>query len=441
MWRATRSRKQQRRQPQPTPEGTLLAALPKEIQDDVLARLPARDAVRTSLLSPAWRHRWESVPNLDIDLSGIVRSSWDTAASTLQRCAAPIRRLRIHGVPPGLADGLLHVAAGKRPRSVSLDLPAAASGVPPHNAAVPSVFACDADALAELRLGGCALPAPPSGFAGFHALNALDLDGVVFTAENGCVQLEAMLAAAPGLRDLRLKDIVFRVAAGVRWVIGGPSLRRLVLSLRLAGAGDWELGALPKLECAHVFLNDPPSDRDYIQLFNALSTVRELKISNLDSLTLHQEPIVPGSLSREFKNLRVLKLDTNFYFLSTYISTYCLLFKAPFLQVLEITDYFRGGKIAEVDKVAGCLVTSLMCCSFLDNLEYLRMISISCSENDMYFIKRVLHTARNLQEVSVDMFQGSRKCAQGASRELKESQRASPQARISVKYRDSVCNA
>ncbi|CAL5079597.1 unnamed protein product [Urochloa decumbens] len=395
MWRATRSRKQQRRQPQTTPEGTLLSALPKEIQDDVLARLPARDAVRTSLLSPAWRHRWESVPNLDIDLSGIVRGSWDTAAATLQRCAAPIRRLRIRGAPPGLADGLLHVAAGKRPRSVSLDLPAAASGVPPHHAAVPSLFACDADALAELRLGGCALPAPPSGFARFHALNALDLDRVVFTAENGCVQLEAMLAAAPGLRDLRLKDIVFRVAGGGRWVIGGPSLRRLVLGLRLAGAGDWELGALPKLECAHIFLYDLPSDRDYIQLFNALSTVRELKISNLDSLTLDQEPI----------------------------------------------DYFRGGKIAEVDKVAGCLVTSLMCCSFLDNLEYLRMTSISCSENDMYFIKRVLHTARNLQEVSVDMFQGSRKCAQEASRELKESQRASPQARISVKYRDSVCNA
>ncbi|CAL5066103.1 unnamed protein product [Urochloa decumbens] len=398
MWLATRSRKQQRRQPQPTPEGTLLAALPKEIQDDVLARLPARDAVRTSLLSP----------QLDLDI----------------------------------ADGLLHVAAGKLPRSVSLDIPAAASGVPPpHHAAVPSLFACDDDALADLRLGGCALPAPPSGFAGFHALNALDLDGVVFTAENGCVQLEAMLAAAPGLRDLRLKDIFFRVAGGGRWVIGGPSLRRLVLCLRLAGGGDWELRALPKLECAHVFLYDPPSDRDYIHLFNALSTVRELKISNLDSLTLHQEPIVPGSLSREFKNLRVLKLDTNFYFLSTYISTYCLLFKAPFLQVLEITDYFRGRKIAEVDKVAGCLVTSLMCCSFLDNLEYLLMISISCSENDMHFIKRVLHTARNLQEVSADMFQGSRKRAQEASRELQECQRASPEASISVKYRDSVCNA
>ncbi|CAN6180293.1 unnamed protein product [Urochloa humidicola] len=441
MWRATRSRrKQQQRQPSPTPEGTLLATLPTDLQNDVLGRLPARDAVRTSVLSPAWRRRWESVPNLDVDLNGIRSSSWDTAAATLQRCAAPIRRVRICGVPPDLADSTdawLRIAAGKRPRSVSIDLPAAAV------AAVPSLFACDAAALAELRLGSCVLPVPPAGFAGFHALEKLDLDGVIFLAENGRVHLEGMLAAAQGLEELQLRDIVLRIAGegGGKLVIGGLRLRRLVVCLTLAGAGEWELGELPVLEYAHVYLDEAQAGRDYVKLFRALSNARKLKISNFVRATL-QEPMIPGSLSHQFKNLRVLKLDTNFYVLSTYISTYCLLCQAPFLQVLEITDYFRDWEIAEVDLVSGCLLTTLLLhCSFLHNLEYLRMISISCSENDMQFIKHVLHTARNLQQVFVNMFPGSIKCAQEASRELKQCQRASPEARVSIKHGDSVCNA
>ncbi|RLM73131.1 hypothetical protein C2845_PM15G16690 [Panicum miliaceum] len=316
MWRARRSQRR-RRQP-PTPEGAL-GALATEIQDDVLARLPARDVVRMSMLSPAWRRRWESVRALDVDLDGV--RSWETAAGVLERCTDPVRRVRIRGIPLGLAgraDSWLRLVAGKRPRSVCLDLPARD---PP--AALPSLFSCDPAALAELRLRSCALPAPPVGFAGFHALAALSLDGVLFPAENGW--------SIPG-----------------KWVIGGPNLRRLVLCLRLAGAGSWELGELPKLEDANVTLNEAPVDKDYGKLFRAVSSVRELKL-----------------------------------------------------------DSFRAAEISE-------------------------------DENEMRFIQHVLHRARNLQAVSVDMFEGSGKSAQEASRELKECQRASPAAGISIKHGDSI---
>ena len=40
----------------------------------------------------------------------------------------------------------------------------------------------------------------------------------------------------------------------------------------------------------------------------------------------------------------------------------------------------------------------------------------------------------------LDMFEGSRKTAQEASRELKDCQRASPATSISIKHGDSVCN-
>ena len=101
----------------------------------------------------------------------------------------------------------------------------------------------------------------------------------------------------------------------------------------------------------------------------------------------------------------------------------------------------RDEEIFQEGVVAGFMLSVLPNSTlWFKNLEYLRMINISCSENEMRFIRHVLHRARNLRAVSVDMFEGSTKTAQEASRELKECQRASPAARISIKHGDSVCN-
>jgi len=102
---------------------------------------------------------------------------------------------------------------------------------------------------------------------------------------------------------------------------------------------------------------------------------------------------------------------------------------------------FRDEEIFQEGVVAGFMLSVLPNSTlWFKNLEYLRMINISCSENEMRFILHVLHRARNLRAVSVDMFEGSTKTAQEASRALKECQRASPAARISIKHGDSVCN-
>jgi len=64
------------------------------------------------------------------------------------------------------------------------------------------------------------------------------------------------------------------------------------------------------------------------------------------------------------------------------------------------------------------------------------MKSISCSPNDMHFIKHVLLYARNLQMASVENFKGHRNSALDASRMLKEFERVSPAARIYFKQGD-----
>ena len=275
-------------QPPPPAERAvdLLRDLPTHLLDRILAGLPARDVVRTSVLSRPWRRRWESVPGLDIELHdvGDDTRAWDSAARFLRLCAGPLGRVGIRGVPLSvfhLADHWVRLVAGKSPRSLSLALPQAF--------VLRSLFRCDPAALAELELRRCAIPQPPpvasGGFAGFQRLTKLDLQDVVFTGAHAWLQLEAMIsAAAPTLVELRLQRIAFAVCRDELvpggWVIQAPNLRRLVLCLSIARAGLWELGPLPNLELARIFLNDSAEERDYIKMFTAISNVRELHIGN-----------------------------------------------------------------------------------------------------------------------------------------------------------------
>ena len=277
--------------------------LPSDVLNKLLAGLPASEVVRTSVLSQTWRRQWESVPGLDIDLDDRVRDrDWESAAGFLERCAAPVRRVSIRGVPLRLfdrADGWVRTVAGKSPRSLSLALP-----VP---TALPSLFACDAAALAHIKLVTCVLPPPPPAFAGFRRLTALDLDYVMFSGEKGWERLEAMIsAAAPTLQKLRLANIAFdHVGAGEglpvpgAWIIQAPNLRWLELRLTMAGAGSWELGHLPKLSYANITLNAHEA-RDYRGMLTALSSVRELEIGNFDCATFQVRAYITSLLDRRF---------------------------------------------------------------------------------------------------------------------------------------------
>lgn len=44
-----------------------ISNLPEDVLSEILSRLPAKDAVRTSTLSKAWEYKWTSMYNVDID--------------------------------------------------------------------------------------------------------------------------------------------------------------------------------------------------------------------------------------------------------------------------------------------------------------------------------------------------------------------------------------
>ncbi|CAD6226051.1 unnamed protein product [Miscanthus lutarioriparius] len=294
-------------QPLPAPAVRQLDDLPSDILYKLLAGLPAGDVVRMSVLSQAWISRWESVPDLEIvilarrrrsrarrppsvpseiDLDDRVRD-WESAAGFLERCAARVRGVSIRGIPLRLfdrADGWVRTVAGKSPRSLSLAL---------NMTALPSLFACNPGALADLKLVTCVLPPPPPAFAGFRVLTALDLDYVLFSGEKGWERLEAMISsAAPTLEKLRLANIGFEhgAAGGAipgAWIIQASNLRWLELRLTMAGAGSWELGHQPKLDYANITLN-AHEPRHYGSMLAALASVRELEIGNFGCATYQE---------------------------------------------------------------------------------------------------------------------------------------------------------
>lgn len=159
-------------------------------------------------MPPPWLCHWDSVPNLNIDLTTNIRS-WATATTFLSRCVAPIHRVCLHGLPSHLTGDVNswpHLIAGKRPRSLALHFPVI--GDPPP--ALPAAFSFDADVLAELKLRSCSLTVTVVGFFGFHTPATLSLDRVIFLTENGWRQMEAMLAVGKELfADTLVAELVF----------------------------------------------------------------------------------------------------------------------------------------------------------------------------------------------------------------------------------------
>lgn len=78
----------------PTMGSLTLTTLADIAIDEILTRLPIKDAVRTSVLSRAWRRRWHSIPALDLrDLSDVAISQ------LLVRHSSPVKSCDFRPLP------------------------------------------------------------------------------------------------------------------------------------------------------------------------------------------------------------------------------------------------------------------------------------------------------------------------------------------------------
>ena len=228
-----------------------LASLPLEVLDNIFSRLHIYDVVRTSVLSRAWRRRWESLPTVDLSHSpGICASDID--ALLLRRGSAPVRAFRLPARDPSwmafnyFHDWLLRLSR-RGVRDLTLGFPSRFGLLQLHSC----LFSCRE--LTRLSLTNCRIPPAPAGLAGFPNLKTLRLEKVVVAAqEHAGKGFAALIAASPVLEDVEMVCVVL-VGDGPddEWVIRAPNLRKLSILGAFKYGGVTE--SLPLLEEAIFF--------------------------------------------------------------------------------------------------------------------------------------------------------------------------------------------
>ncbi|OEL25253.1 hypothetical protein BAE44_0013727 [Dichanthelium oligosanthes] len=177
----------------------LLSPLPLEVLDKILSRLHIYDVVRTSVLSRAWRRRWEALPT--VNLFGRPAIPADEVDVLLLRRTAPLRTFLLIGYGSryvdALHDWLLYLS---RNGVEALRLRFAPVGFRLHS----SLFSCRE--LTSLSLTSCRLPPATAGFAGFPSLKTLQFDKVDI-AEHGGKQLAALITRSPLIERVELTTV------------------------------------------------------------------------------------------------------------------------------------------------------------------------------------------------------------------------------------------
>ncbi|KAM0919572.1 hypothetical protein ACQ4PT_008100 [Festuca glaucescens] len=270
-----------RRRPRlPSPDisaAELLESLPPAMLDEILSRFPIRDAARTSVLSRAWRRRWESVPYLVLHWPRGTPSAPIDAVLAHRTC--PVSEFRHPYVPETefrLSDLWLLRLASVGVQSLYLKFKWTESDwlslIPQLHMLHSCIFSCLE--LAVLDLEGCDFPGLPSGFAGFPNLTTLSLSEVGFP--RGLGGLEAMISSSSSLQRLRLENLRMPDEYE-QWVIHAPNLQRLLISSGFVYG--LQIDDLPSLEEAEINLRDYIDVQEIMNLNSRLDQARILQLS------------------------------------------------------------------------------------------------------------------------------------------------------------------
>uniref|UniRef100_A0A0E0AT14 F-box domain-containing protein n=1 Tax=Oryza glumipatula TaxID=40148 RepID=A0A0E0AT14_9ORYZ len=420
--------------PPPPPRRTdMLMALPPDILDDrILALLPFDKLVRTSCLSRAWRRRWESVRNLEIErilallpfdklvrtscLSRAWRRRWESVRNleielpraysgggrALWRCARPVRffSARVARRDVFRAARWLRALARKGVQDLSLEISLAGKQRPLPG---PALFSCAA--LVQLDLEQCDMPAAPPGFLGFPNLERLDLVYVTLPFAGAGTQLEHLIVAAEKLAVLNLSPVITINGGGVdTWAIRAPKLRKLYITMEMGDDNGCRIPMpLPMLEEVTISFDRLFGTQDFLDAFQNISTVNKLffKSDKTDHSILD-----PVSSEDEMDE-----------------------------DSLNSEDEFDEDSLNSQDEIDEDSLNSEISSDLLASLKYVTLINMKYNSNQMCFMKLLLSKARSLQTFDVTFVYSYESNGRygNACRELTECQKASPQVVLTAK--------
>ncbi|TVU05613.1 hypothetical protein EJB05_48782, partial [Eragrostis curvula] len=404
------------RKPRVDAAADALASLPLDVLDNIFSRLHIYDVVRTSVLSRAWRRRWESLPSVDLNSSHGISAS-DVDALLLRR-SAPVRSFRLVARDTSWPESAFHdwllYLSRRGVRELLLDFPHRLGTIRLHS----SVFSCRE--LTSLSLIKCCIRLAPAGFRGLPNLKTLHLKKVaiegVSVQEHAGTVLEALIAASPLLEELILTALGFiDDNSDNDWTIRAPNLRKV----RIASCFDYggRTENLPLLKEAGLY---GPNDAKFL---TGMAGVAKLEfycniISPTEVNVLEQLPFL-------FENLRSLFIGVNFCRVSHISSMFCLLRSAPVLEELDVLGSSDGTQEIEANNE----FLNAQCVGHMfTKLHTVRMKNIKYRSNEMHFMEFVLSKVKALQLLSISP------CApydkKEAVNEVKEYPRASPDAHV-----------
>uniref|UniRef100_A0A0E0I049 F-box domain-containing protein n=1 Tax=Oryza nivara TaxID=4536 RepID=A0A0E0I049_ORYNI len=275
-----------------------LSSLPLEIKADILSRLNVQDAVRTNILSSAWRSTWTTIPEMLLcdctytSCQGSVTSA-PPKFITLVDMVLSLHRGPLHGITilgsknyHDVFGRWMHKLSMKSPNSVTIKLTSAS------RYRIPSCFFSISD-LEHLDIKNCIISLPQM-FKGFEWLTTLDLENFSSTDSD----IDNLISCCPELSVLVLKSFEGISCLNIR----APELEILEVDGKFE---DFHLDA-PNLETANVTLHKA-------QEYQSVPVVHCGKSYLKQAL---------GSLSD------IEKLVINGYFL-TYLSKGCIMTKIP----------------------------------------------------------------------------------------------------------------
>ncbi|XVF43340.1 hypothetical protein PTKIN_Ptkin02bG0032800 [Pterospermum kingtungense] len=387
----------------------IISNLPDNITEEILARLPIQDAVRTSVLSRNWRYRWTTCPDLifddgystnparNLDRDKLVKVIY----SVLSRHKGPIQKfcLSYTGMKGNYSDidqWIKNFLSSKGIGTLRLAF-MGSQRYKIHS----SLFSCAN--LRDLRLDDCILPSPSRKFGGFNSLTRLWLQIVSVNNEG----FRNLIAKCPKLKTLILTYVDGLKGLNIDYA---PSLE--VLKIFVSGSPNICLKNTPHLVSASIDFFRPAYMNQNIENGRSISSIDSVNfLSNLKSLDAGSsflKLLARGSVRKLlpsiFKNLcYVFFRGLMFEDVDSLSLVLGLITRSPNLSELifqpECLTYLAAGQ--RLKTVAEHLDGESRSIGCLMKLRYVKMWMMAGVEPEMELIKLILAKSPSLEQMKI----------------------------------------
>ncbi|KAM3269387.1 hypothetical protein P3S67_030269 [Capsicum chacoense] len=374
-----------------------LSNLPDGVIDDILMKLPLRDAVRTSILSKKWRYSWCRIPQVKLD-----QTLWKTTKQLMSPkigfTNVVYHLLSLHTGPifkftldiPDLItcpeiDNLMHYLSRNGVRHIVLKPPLKCR---PYKL-LSSFFTCSQ--LRHLSLQDC-LIRPPPAFTGFDRLISLELRRVTISSE----LLGRLISNCPLLEHLVLEHDEY----SNQIEINAPNLSSLFFTGNINFLHFKNVPLLSKVSYEPTVLS-VGAEHDLANIFESIPALENLCWNNNNVQVVNVEPAMPTRLPFALNRLKRLSISQiTLGFELTF--ALCLVRSSPYLEEIEIQAdpdlvYYKPMSRNAVDEIPA---------SFSDmtfnHLKTVKLYNVAGAKAEMQLIKVLLVKSPTLIQMVIE---------------------------------------